>query len=356
MNKGENLNQLCRLATAKLDDLLDTLNVEYRICNKGFCGKCPVHDGADNEQGWIIYQSGYTVPGFWTCFTHHCEEEYDKNLLGLIKGIRKQGPADAIAFLEQFTKTKCTQKPSVPEQYIQSMQYDILEELEEEEKNYIPRSEARQNLIIPATYYINRGYTKNTLNRYDVGYARNEEIFPHTSNRAVVPIYDDTGTYMVGYSARIIYERCEYCNKYHDSGPCPQYATGAKWKHSEGLHSGDILYNWWSAKYYIKTTGTAIIVEGPGDVWKLEEAGLHNSIAILGSSLSMKQKNKIDICAPHKLILLLDNDEAGQKATNSIVHMCDKLYNMCIPPLSANDIGNMATKQIQKLLFPFVKG
>ncbi|NDC71851.1 MAG: hypothetical protein EBZ62_00150, partial [Sphingobacteriia bacterium] len=34
---------------------------------------------------------------------------------------------------------------------------------------------------------------------------------------------------------------------------------------------------------------TAIIVESPGNVWRLEENGIHNSVALFGSSLSDRQ-------------------------------------------------------------------
>ncbi len=355
MTSNNDINALCRLAATRLDDLLDALGVEYLPTSKGYSGCCPVHEGADNDRAWMIYKNGDTVPGFWRCYTHHCEEEYDKNLLGLVKGIRKKGPGDAIKFLEDFTQSKCTEEIKPPESLVQSMQYDILESVEEDDKEYITRTEARKNLQIPCQYFLRRGFSPAILNMYDVGYSYNMDMFPNTKCRAVIPIYDDTGTYMVGYTARIIYEKCKYCKKYHIQGPCLDYATSAKWRHSEGLHTHTLLYNWWSAKHYIRTTGTVILVEGPGDVWKLEEAGFHNSVAIFGSVLSLKQKDKIDKCMPRKMLLVADNDEAGRKAIKRMETMCGDLYNICVPRLPANDIGDMSIEDIRKTIFPLAK-
>ena len=49
------------------------------------------------------------------------------------------------------------------------------------------------------------------------------------------------------------------------------------------------------AKEFIKESGIVILVESPGNVWRLEEAGVHNSVAIFGSSLADRQKMILDI-------------------------------------------------------------
>ena len=64
----------------------------------------------------------------------------------------------------------------------------------------------------------------------------------------------------------------------------------SKWRHNKDFKTQEHLYNMWFAKEFIQSTRTAIIVESPGNVWRLEEAGIHNSVAIFGTNLSIKQK------------------------------------------------------------------
>jgi DNA primase len=178
-------------------------------------------------------------------------------------------------------------------------------------------------------------------------------------NRVVVPIYDDNYEYMVGCSGRSIFEKCNICSCFHNQNhTCPNKDNQwvySKWKHSKDFKSQNHLYNFWFAKKYIMESNVAIIVESPGNVWRLEENGIHNSVGIFGSSLSDRQKVILDSSGAMSLVVLTDNDEAGKKAAEQIKSKCENTYKIYIPKITATDVGEMTTEQINEEIKPFLE-
>ena len=179
------------------------------------------------------------------------------------------------------------------------------------------------------------------------------------SARVVVPIYDNDYQYMVGCSGRSIFEQCKRCGSYHNPNQsCPeenQRWIYSKWRHSKDFKSQNHLYNFWFAKEHIMSSATAIIVESPGNVWRLEENGIHNSVAIFGSSMSDRQKVLLDSSGAMNLVVLTDNDEAGKKAADQIKQKCQNTYKIYIPTISKGDIGEMNSDEIDNEIKPLLE-
>ena len=120
-----------------------------------------------------------------------------------------------------------------------------------------------------------------------------------------------------------------------------------------------ILYsyqiNFWFAKKHIKNTGVAILVESPGNVWKLEENGIHNSVGVFGTNLSNQQKLLLDSSGAMSIFTIMDNDEAGQKAADSISKICNRTYNVYNIKITSNDIADMTSDQIDAEIKNFIK-
>ena len=156
-----------------------------------------------------------------------------------------------------------------------------------------------------------------------------------------------------GCTGRTTYSQCLYCKAYHKIGiKCPEKAYRylySKWKHSGGFKSTKTLYNLWFAKKVIKKTGVVILVESPGNVWRLEEAGIHNSLGIFGCEFSDEQKEFLDKTGAMTIIALLDNDEAGQLGIESIYNKCWKDYKIVTPTISKNDIGDMTIEEVKNI-------
>lgn len=210
------------------------------------------------------------------------------------------------------------------------------------------RDYVRNKLIIPCQYFIDRGYKKETLDKFDVGLCVTKGSSAYM--RATVPVYDDKHEFMVGYVARSINKQCEICGKYHYyKHPCPrnniEQSFANKWKNSEGFFSGATLYNIWNLD-----TDTVILVEGPGDVWRLYEAGCTTAAALFGCKLSSAQIKKLLQRNISNVVLCLDNDSAGKEAVNKITKDIDLYFNVEVLNPPCKDIGDTDIKDVQELL------
>jgi len=348
-----------------LEKLLDNFGIEYKANSKMLSMKCPIH-GGDNPSAVNIYPEGENYRGNWKCRTHNCESHFKSSVIGFVRGIisnqkynwEKPGDSccsfeEAIDYIQKFLKQDLSSiKISKKEKEKNSFSVTIghLNQKIEKSSSKITRDQIVRTIQIPAQYYVDRKYSTEILTKYDVGLCTNS-IKP-MFNRVVVPIYDNEYRYMVGCTARSIFEKCERCKSFHHSEEnCPDKEDTwkhPKWKHSLDFKSQNYLYNYWFAKDYILKSATAVIVESPGNVWRLEENGIHNSVAIFGSSLSDKQKILLDSSGAMNLVLLMDNDEAGIKAAQQIKQKCQNTYRIFIPQISQNDVGDMNSDEIDK--------
>jgi len=348
-----------------LEKLLDNFGIEYKANSKMLSMKCPIH-GGDNPSAVNIYPEGENYRGNWKCRTHNCESHFKSSVIGFVRGIisnqkynwEKPGDSccsfeEAIDYIQKFLKQDLSSiKISKKEKEKNSFSVTIghLNQKIEKSSSKITRDQIVRTIQIPAQYYVDRKYSTEILTKYDVGLCTNS-IKP-MFNRVVVPIYDNEYRYMVGCTARSIFEKCERCKSFHHSEEnCPDKEDTwkhPKWKHSLDFKSQNYLYNYWFAKDYILKSATAVIVESPGNVWRLEENGIHNSVAIFGLSLSDKQKILLDSSGAMNLVLLMDNDEAGIKAAQQIKQKCQNTYRIFIPQISQNDVGDMNSDEIDK--------
>lgn len=135
---------------------------------------------------------------------------------------------------------------------------------------------------------VNLGLVSNTNNIHDIFY-----------NRIMFPIHNLEGK-CVGFTARV-----------YESDKTPKY-LGIK--ENNIYKKSNILFNYHRAKESIKLEKKLILVEGNMDALRLYINGVKNVVALMGTALT---KEQIDIIKKLrcKVILMLDNDNAGEKAT-----------------------------------------
>jgi 5S rRNA maturation endonuclease (ribonuclease M5) len=371
----QKLKIVCDQVCDNIEELLEALDVEdYKLSTKMVTMSCPIH-GGDNSSAVNIYHVGDHYRGNWTCRTHGCEEIFKNSIIGFVRGVLsrieygwvKDGDNTAsfkeavdfcLKFLNKNIKDIKVSKSSNEKLTFTRIVESVKNSTVSPALSSVTRLQVRQSLQIPSSYYIERGYSDNILNKYDIGLCDkpNKEMY----NRVVVPIYSNDGQHIVGCTGRSIFPACHKCGHYHDGNDtCPDKNNlwkYCKWKHNAGFKSQEYLYNFWFAKEHIQKTKTIILVESPGNVWRLEESGIHNSVAIFGSSLSDKQKLLIDSSGAMNIILLMDNDDAGQKAVKQITDKCKKIYRIYNPTFSKSDVGEMSIEEIQSILLPQILG
>ena len=152
-------------------------------------------------------------------------------------------------------------------------------------------------------------------------------------NRAVVPIYDENYEYILGFTGRSIFLACVKSAKttitqirsvlFFPNGNIPLGSTNKTACIIIGMRKQSIL-----------ESNVIILVESPGNVWRLEEAGIHNSVAIFGAVLNDNQKKLIDESGAMSIVCLLDNDEAGRKGiaknTRTMLQNVSALFSLIL--------------------------
>jgi 5S rRNA maturation endonuclease (ribonuclease M5) len=361
----EDLKNISDALCDRIDDIFDYFEIDARKTSKMFICNCPIH-GGDNASAFNIYPYGEDYRGNWKCRTHKCEEIFMGSIIGFIRGVlshrshnwQQQGDkvvsfADTLKFIEKFLENDSPQivkSKNTEKNKFNTIVNNLKSNKQVKKPIGVPRNKVRQLLQFPCQYYIERGYSKEILDKYDIGLclSKGKEMY----NRVVAPIYDADYEFMIGCTGRSIFEKCDNCKCHHNTAnPCPEDKDKykySKWKHNYDFKSQENLYNYWFAKDYIKSTGIAILVEGPGNVWRLEENGIHNSVAMFGSVLSDKQKILLDLAGAMTLVILTDNDSAGETAKKQIIKKCSKTYRIFSPQISKNDVGDMTNDEIEK--------
>jgi 5S rRNA maturation endonuclease (ribonuclease M5) len=349
-NQYNDLIAIKKVTDTHIETLLSELGVEYKKTTRILNAPCPVHNG-DNNFGLIYY---FNEPGYarWRCNTQFCNKEYGNDSIGLISGILKQNKTDTINWILKTLNINRKDLAALPEddeklKFIQ--QSKILQKKHKTTEPIMDRAYIRSKLEIPAQYYINRGYSPQILDKYDVGY---NDFY----GRVSIPFYNVKHTKVIGVLSRSMYEQCDKCKQYHDQQiDCPEYNIQyAKWINSKGFETSNHLYNLWFAKDELQNTRIAIIVEGAGDVWRLAECGINNTVGLCGLELSKAKEFLLLQYGVMGVILLLDMDGPGRNAIETIKKKMERTFNVIIPKFSAKDIGNMSCTQIKDELEPII--
>lgn len=355
------LNSLSTDVAERIEELFVRLGINFYPSHKMYGGACCVH-GGDNLTACNLYF--LTEPIYhWKCRTHRCENVFGKSLICFVRGVmshqkygwRREGDRtvsfqDAVKFLLNFTSGNY-EDVEINTEEVEKQSFTNSRRILQEKENFtkISRHIVRENLEIPATPFIERGFTSRILDNYDVGVCNTGAM----KDRIVVPIYDETYNYSIGCTARSIHPQCEKCKCYHNGTPCPEHSP--KWKHSFGLRTGETLYNIWFAREHIVKTKTVILVEGPLDVLRLVQNGIRNVVAIFGTSLSYGQKKILDKVGCMNIVILTDNDAAGKIGADAIEQMCGRIYRIYRVGLNQSDPGEMNQAEVESDILPVLR-
>lgn len=341
----------------RLPEILDHFHIDYSKSSKRISLACPVHEGKKKD-GAAIYISGKKFVGNWQCFTNQCHLEKGGNLLNFIQALldKYEVNSKATQWLKTFLGEELTTEVDSA-YFLKKESANIADILNKSPPTQlgVSRQYIRDSLIIPAKYYLDRGYTKSVLDRFDVGLclAKGKQM----TGRIVVPVYDDSGNNMIGCVGRTTKPQCLLCKKFHfDYETCPdssyeEYAA-SKWINSKNFRAENYLYNFWNVKNAVSIWNSVILTEGQGDVWRLEEAGIEVGLGVFGAKISDGQLMKLQSLPITNVILALDDDEAGQTATNYIYDRLSRFYNIVTVLPSGKDIGEMSINEVKDLFLP----
>lgn len=130
-------------------------------------------------------------------------------------------------------------------------------------------------------------------------------------NRLVIPILDAKSR-VIGFGARTL-----------DPDGQPKYLNSPETKLFD---KGATLFNFARARVPALNTGAVIVVEGYMDVIALDQAGIANAVASLGTALTERQMQQLWHLAPEP-VLCFDGDRAGESAAaRAIDRMLPQLH------------------------------
>lgn len=153
-----------------------------------------------------------------------------------------------------------------------------------------------------------KGYQNKMLEELGLVNQTNGEYYDVFQNRIVFPIHNLDGQ-VVGFTARCYLKE-----------ETPKYLNT---KETYIFKKGNILFNYHRAKDAIRLQKEVILVEGNMDAIRLYSEGIKNVIALMGTSLTKEQVEALKKLRC-KIILMLDNDNAGETATLAIGNILEE--------------------------------
>ena len=234
--------------------------------------KCPLHDDRTPSFSMAINQ------GVWKCHRGCGEGDFYK-LVQLVLGI---SPTEAYKWVESNGRASSVEQLS--KAFAIAMETPI-GQLPSIDQHWRDNYESLSNNVIPI-WFLNRGFTWDTVNHWGIRY---DPVY----DAVVVPVYQDEQ--LVGTITR---NTKEYLPKYQNSANFPR---------------AEILFG------EINPNEKRILLsEGLLDAIWLCQNGF-NAYSLLGTSISPKQISLLGKQRFGEIILGLDNDTAGKKATGILL-------------------------------------
>jgi hypothetical protein len=344
----EQKNTLRKHANRHVVYLLDQLGVSFRNRGNVLQACCPcIHHGGDRNNyssfSWRI------DIGRWVCFSHHCEDWRGSDIFGLVAGIKNLSFVESVEWVRDIlAKNSVNLNEHIPDPEVQYREGHV----------YIhePLKEDNLKFLHPdPQYLLDRGFDLEVLRKYQAGLWTRRYTF--MQDRVVFPVRDHEG-YLVGYTGRTVHSE----KYFSDLG-----LTYAKWVHGRHFNqrpkageffTGSILFNLFRAKNYLEPCRRLILVEGPLDGMKLEEAGIHNWVATLGTKFCPSHRTLLVQYGILDLFVAYDNDlpkgpdgeragEKGWERVNKVVGNLFNLHRVELPP--EKDCGDLEVAQLQEI-------
>tara|TARA_R100000008_G_scaffold15804_1_gene7751 strand:+ start:2887 stop:3945 length:1059 start_codon:yes stop_codon:yes gene_type:complete len=340
---AKELKKLSDKIATNIVSIFEDFGIEVNDFDDYISCACPIHEGDNPNAFTMTTDCDHPYFGMWKCWTQGCEEENVNTPIGLIRVLLSKAKDEDVTFddtisycmnLVETNFESLNKEASSTSFNTVSRIEKSLQKRNRNKESGINRSHVRNSLERPAQYYINRGYSKEVLDQFDVGVCTDNR--KQMRGRVVAPVYDDDFEFMVGCVGRVTHENY----------------NGRKWVNSRRFYAGAWLYGYWLSQEHIRKKRSAILVEGQGDVWRLWEAGIKNVVGMFGSSLTDTQIRILETSGAFTLILITDNDKAGEKAKASIKKKCERNFNIVEVDLSTKDVGEMSVEQINKELKP----
>ncbi len=153
-----------------------------------------------------------------------------------------------------------------------------------------------------------KGFSAQELVAADLALDRSGRLVDRFFERVMFPIHDEMGR-TIGFGGRVM------------GDGKPKYLNT---RETNVFHKSKHLFGFDHAKETVTVRSQAIVVEGYTDVIAMHEAGFTNTVAALGTALSLDHVKLLERFGASSIICMFDGDAAGQKAAELSVQYVDK--------------------------------
>lgn len=293
--------------------------VPLKKAGRNYKGLCPFH--AEKTPSFVVFPE----TGTWHCFGA-CGTGGD-----VFSFIMKRENVDFGEALRTLARRAGVElEPRSPEAAEAERRLDLLREINQAAATYFRHRLLQSDEAGRARSYLEgRGLNRETLERFQVGYALDrwdgllsylagkgyarQDIYEvgliverddgsgyydRFRGRVILPIRDPRGR-TIGFGGRVLGDGVP---KYLNSPQTPLFDKSS------------VLFGLDQARPGIRTSGMAVIVEGYMDVMMAHQLGLNNVVAQMGTALTEAQ---LRLLKRHtqRFVLALDADTAGDQAT-----------------------------------------
>jgi len=238
---------------------------------------------------------------------------------------------EAIRYLAKKYNIEIEETEQSDEQKIQASERESMYLVSEFARNYFHDVlvNSEKGKAIGLSYFKERGFTDETIEKFELGYALDEwhaftdsaikkayqltylertgltivkedKQFDRFKGRVIFPIHSMSGR-VLGFGGRILTSD-KKAAKYLNS---PE---------SDIYHKSKVLYGIYHAKQHIAKKDNCYLVEGYTDVISFSQTGIENVVASSGTALTADQIRLINRLTPN-ITVLFDGDAAGIRAS-----------------------------------------
>ncbi len=334
--------------------------VPLKKAGRNYKGLCPFH--AEKTPSFVVFPDS----GTWHCFGA-CATGGD--VFTFVMKRENLDFGEALAILARRAGVELT--PRSPQAAEADQRLDLLREINQATASYyhhllLNSSEATRAL----SYLEGRGFSRDTLERFQVGYApdRWDGLLRYLTGKGyavadlaeagVISERDDRSGYHDRFRRRIIFpirdqhgRTIGFGGRILDEG-IPKYLNSPQ---TPLFDKSGVLYGLDLARQGIRTSGVAVIVEGYTDVLMAHQYGLDNVVAQMGTALT-EQQLKLLKRYTSRFVLALDPDAAGDQATLRGLDMARQVMDRDVVPVrTANELlrfGDRLAADIQIMALP----
>ncbi len=314
--------------------------VSLRKAGKNYTGLCPFHE--EKTPSFSVNDER----GFFHCFG--CGEGGNAfTFLCRLEGISFP---EAVKRLAAKAGVSLPQAPDDP----QAREQDRLYRLTSLAKTYFRRCLLDEKVGATAQRYLaERGIPMDVAERFQLGYAPNgwhglvrflasrkapldkaaalgligersgrdersrpgaHQWYDKFRHRLIFPITDVTGR-PVGFGGRLLPDPQRDADR---ERPQPKYLNSPE---SALYKKGSLLYGLFQAKEPIRETDRVLVVEGYTDLISLVQCGFRETVAVLGTALTLEQLRLLKRFSTD-IYIFFDGDDAGRRAATRAFPLC----------------------------------